>query len=103
MPVQIIFLKQLECQGSLFLLSRDLNEGQKCTPVSLNGNQHFTEPPLRYSEARLIKEMEEQGIGRPSTYSMIIDTIQQRGYVELKKASETSKTKVFFQIGRAHV
>ena len=83
-------------ESSKDVLLPDLNEGQKCTPVSLNGNQHFTEPPLRYSEARLIKEMEEQGIGRPSTYSMIIDTIQQRGYVELKKASETSKTKVFF-------
>ena len=74
----------------------DLKEQQKCTPVSLNGNQHFTEPPLRYSEARLIKEMEEKGIGRPSTYSMIIDTIQARGYVTLAKATETSKTKVFF-------
>ncbi|WP_373116457.1 type I DNA topoisomerase [Holdemania massiliensis] len=91
------YLKMVsDYESSKDVLLPDLNEGQKCTPVSLNGNQHFTEPPLRYSEARLIKEMEEQGIGRPSTYSMIIDTIQQRGYVELKKASETSKTKVFF-------
>lgn len=91
------YLKMVsDYESSKDVLLPDLNEGQKCTPVSLNGNQHFTEPPLRYSEARLIKEMEEQGIGRPSTYSMIIDTIQQRGYVELKKASETSKNKVFF-------
>lgn len=91
------YLKMVsDYESSKDVLLPDLNEGQKCTPVSLNGNQHFTEPPLRYSEARLIKEMEEQGIGRPSTYSMIIGTIQQRGYVELKKASETSKTKVFF-------
>lgn len=91
------YLKMVsDYESSKDVLLPDLNEGQKCTPISLNGNQHFTEPPLRYSEARLIKEMEEQGIGRPSTYSMIIDTIQQRGYVELKKASETSKTKVFF-------
>ncbi|MCH1940439.1 type I DNA topoisomerase [Holdemania massiliensis] len=91
------YLKMVsDYESSKDVLLPDLSEGQKCTPVSLNGNQHFTEPPLRYSEARLIKEMEEQGIGRPSTYSMIIDTIQQRGYVELKKASETSKTKVFF-------
>lgn len=74
-------------------------------PIMVEGNtyhanrvkdlQHFTEPPLRYSEARLIKEMEEQGIGRPSTYAMIIDTIQERGYVDLTKSSEGSKTKVF--------
>ena len=43
--------------------------------MTLEGKQHFTEPPLRYSEARLIKELEEKGIGRPSTYAMIIDTL----------------------------
>ena len=62
---------------------------------SVEGKQHFTEPPLRYSEARLIKEMEEYGIGRPSTYATIIDTIQARGYVILDKPSDGSKTKVF--------
>ena len=62
----------------------------------LKQNQHFTEAPARYTEAKLIKEMEEEGIGRPSTYAMIIDTIQQRGYVSLDKASPSSKTKVFF-------
>ena len=45
--------------------------------------QHFTKPPARYTEAKLIKEMEELGIGRPSTYAGTIDTIKQRGYVEL--------------------
>ncbi len=74
----------------------ELDEHQMCTATELKANQHFTEPPLRYSEARLIKEMEEAGIGRPSTYATIIDTIQARGYVTLDKASETSKTKVFF-------
>lgn len=63
--------------------------------VKLEEKQHFTEPPLRYSEARLIKEMEEKGIGRPSTYATIIDTIQKRAYVELIKSNENSKTKVF--------
>ena len=58
--------------------------------------QHFTEPPARYTEAKLIKALEEEGVGRPSTYAMIIDTIQKRGYVQLKKASETGKTKYFF-------
>ena len=91
------YLKMVsEYETSKDVVLPDLQEQQKCTPVSLNGNQHFTEPPLRYSEARLIKEMEEKGIGRPSTYSMIIDTIQARGYVTLEKASEGSKTKVFF-------
>lgn len=73
-----------------------LNEGEVLSHVELEGKQHFTEPPLRYSEARLIKEMEENGIGRPSTYAFIIDTIQARNYVELKKQSESGKTKVFF-------
>ncbi len=63
--------------------------------VQLDGKQHFTEPPLRYSEARLIKELEEKGIGRPSTYAMIIDTLQARGYATLEKSSEGSRTKVF--------
>jgi len=62
---------------------------------NVEGKQHFTEPPLRYTEARLIKEMEEYGIGRPSTYATVIDTIQVRGYVTLEKSSEGSKTKVF--------
>ncbi len=47
--------------------------------------QHFTEPPPRYTEASLIKELEKHGIGRPSTYASIIDTIISRGYVELKE------------------
>ena len=73
-----------------------LSEAETLGDVKLEGKQHFTEPPLRYSEARLIKEMEENGIGRPSTYATIIDTIQARSYVELKKATESGKTKVFF-------
>lgn len=77
-------------------LLSDLAEKEVLEHVQLDGKQHFTEPPARYSEARLIKEMEEKGIGRPSTYAMIIDTIQARGYVSLEKASEGSKTKVFF-------
>ncbi len=78
------------------VLLPELQQGQSCLAKEVQANQHFTEPPLRYSEARLIKELEEEGIGRPSTYSMIIDTIQARGYVTLEKASEGSKTKVFF-------
>lgn len=73
-----------------------LSEKEILEKVKLEGKQHFTEPPMRYSEARLIKEMEENGIGRPSTYAAIIDTIIARSYVELKKQTETGKTKVFF-------
>ncbi|MBQ1534330.1 MAG: type I DNA topoisomerase [Erysipelotrichaceae bacterium] len=58
--------------------------------------QHFTEAPARYTEARLIKALEEEGVGRPSTYATIIDTIVKRNYVELKKASDSGKTKFFF-------
>ncbi len=85
-----------EFESSKDVLLPELNENQTCDAKEVKPNQHFTEPPLRYSEARLIKQMEEEGIGRPSTYSMIIDTIQARGYVTLDKASESSKTKVFF-------
>ena len=46
--------------------------------------QHFTQPPARYTEAKLIKEMEELGIGRPSTYATVIDTIKERDYVKLE-------------------
>lgn len=69
---------------------------EELLPVSIEPKQHFTEPPLRYSEARLIKAMEENGIGRPSTYATIIDTIIQREYVTLEKSKENSKTKLFF-------
>lgn len=53
--------------------------------VGLISDQHFTQPPLRYTEATLIKEMEENGIGRPSTYAPIISTIQDRDYVVKEK------------------
>ena len=78
------------------VLLPELVQDQAYDAVNVLSDQHFTEPPLRYSEARLIKEMEELGIGRPSTYSTIIDTIQARGYVELKKPTASAKTKVFF-------
>lgn len=71
-------------------------ENEEVMPIDkVYGKQHFTEPPLRYSEARLIKSLEELGIGRPSTYAFIIDTIIDRKYVDLTKSSEGSKTKVF--------
>ncbi|HWY67647.1 MAG TPA: type I DNA topoisomerase [Terriglobales bacterium] len=59
-----------------------LEEGQKLTLKELKPEQHFTEPPPRYNEASLVKELEERGIGRPSTYAAIIGTIQERQYVQ---------------------
>jgi DNA topoisomerase-1 len=59
-----------------------LQEGERLELVTLEPKQHFTQPPPRYNEALLIKELEEQGIGRPSTYHTIISTIQDRRYVE---------------------
>jgi len=62
-----------------------LEEGQRVTLVGVRGEQHFTEPPPRYTEASLVKALEEHGIGRPSTYAAIISTLQQREYVEMDK------------------
>src|SRR5256714_2771766 len=59
-----------------------LEVGQKLTLRQLKPEQHFTEPPPRYNEASLVKELEEQGIGRPSTYAAILGTIQERQYVQ---------------------
>ncbi len=59
----------------------DLTEGEKLDLVKLNPSQHFTQPPARYTEATLIKELEKHGIGRPSTYAPTISTIQSRGYI----------------------
>ena len=59
-----------------------MEAGQKLTLKELKPEQHFTEPPPRYNEASLVKELEERGIGRPSTYSAILSTIQERQYVQ---------------------
>ena len=62
-----------------------LAEGEKAKKLSVDPEQHFTQPPPRYTEATLVKKMEELGIGRPSTYASIVTTIQDRGYVEKDK------------------
>jgi DNA topoisomerase-1 len=59
-----------------------LEAGQKLTLRELKPEQHFTEPPPRFNEASLVKELEERGIGRPSTYAAILTTIQERQYVQ---------------------
>ncbi|MCH1623795.1 type I DNA topoisomerase [Fredinandcohnia quinoae] len=61
----------------------DLKEGDKILSKDIDPKQHFTQPPPRYTEARLVRMLEELGIGRPSTYAPTLDTIQKRGYVSL--------------------
>jgi len=67
------------------LLPSELSEGMEVDVKSVTPTQHFTQPPARYSEARLIREMEELGIGRPSTYAQTMDTLKTRGYVNLEE------------------
>jgi DNA topoisomerase-1 len=62
----------------------EIGDKEVCSTTNVESSQHFTKPPARYSEAKLIKEMEELGIGRPSTYATIIDTIKSRDYVTLE-------------------
>ncbi len=60
-----------------------MQEGDEVKLISLRGAQHFTEPPPRFSEASLVKSLEEHGIGRPSTYASIISTLKDREYVDM--------------------
>src|SRR5690606_4583137 len=61
----------------------EMDEGDIVTALEVTPNQHFTQPPPRFTEARLVRTLEELGIGRPSTYAPTLDTIQKRGYVTL--------------------
>jgi DNA topoisomerase-1 len=63
-------------------IPKNLEKGGNVTLIDSDKHQHFTKPAPRYTEASLIKELESKGIGRPSTYSMIVSTIVERGYVE---------------------
>ncbi len=69
----------------------ELEEGQKQILIRLIPEQHFTQPPPRFTEATLVQVLEENGIGRPSTYAPILSTIQERGYVlrEQKRLAPT--------------
>ena len=78
-------------------IPEDIFEGQKQNLMSLNPQQHFTQPPPRYSEATLIQALEKFGIGRPSTYAPIISTIQARGYVE-REGSKLKPTEIAFTV-----
>lgn len=74
-----------------------LKKGDIVKNAKVNGEQHFTAPPPRYTEASLIKTLEEKGIGRPSTYAPILDTIQKRRYVT-KENKQFVQTEVGFKV-----
>ncbi len=74
------YLKVYDEQREETILPK-LNSNDRLLLKDITPHQHFTEPPPRYTEASLVKELEERGIGRPSTYATILQTIQQRGYV----------------------
>jgi len=71
--------------GAEAKLPDGLSVGEELNLVSVTPQQHFTEPPARYTEATLVKELEAKGIGRPSTYAPIVSIIQERGYVRKEK------------------
>jgi DNA topoisomerase-1 len=77
----------------------ELDEGQVLDVVSMGSNLHETKPPARYTEASLVKRLEELGIGRPSTYASIISTIQDRGYVRKHGSALAPTLKAFAVVG----
>ena len=71
-----------------------LDKDEKLDLIKINNSQHFTQPPARYNEASLIKALEENGIGRPSTYAPIISTIQARNYIAKNEARRFYPTEI---------
>ena len=84
-------------EGENIRIPAGLTEGQKQILIKLMPEQHFTQPPPRFTEATLVQVLEENGIGRPSTYAPILSTIQQRGYV-LREAKRLSPTETGFLV-----
>jgi DNA topoisomerase-1 len=76
----------------------DLHKGDKLTLLSLEPRQHFTQPPPRYSQATLIKELDEEGIGRPSTYAAILSNVLDRKYVVLDERRTLVPTELGFLV-----
>jgi DNA topoisomerase-1 len=83
---KLLKISQNESDEEVNILSSvpNISEKEKVNLKAITSEQHFTQPPARYSDATLIKKMEELGVGRPSTYAPTISTIQVRGYVEKK-------------------
>ncbi|MFH0819937.1 MAG: type I DNA topoisomerase [bacterium] len=90
------FLKIYQTATSETILPQ-VKAGDDLLLLEIKNNQHFTQPPARYSEAGLIKKLESYGIGRPSTYAPIISTIQDRGYI-LKETGRLKPTEVAFLV-----
>ena len=76
----------------------ELKEGEALAADSIEGKQHFTEPPPRFNDASLVKQLEEDGIGRPSTYSSIISTLIDRGYVERDERKRLGPLEIAFEV-----
>lgn len=85
--LKVLKLKPLKDQD--VELPKNLSEGDRLKLDTIDLDQHFTKPPNRYTEAGLIKELEKEGIGRPSTYASIISTIQKRDYIVKRNGSFT--------------
>ncbi|PKO03123.1 MAG: type I DNA topoisomerase [Chloroflexi bacterium HGW-Chloroflexi-5] len=83
--------------GENIRIPAGLEEGQQQKLIRLIPEQHFTQPPPRFTEATLVQMLEENGIGRPSTYAPILSTIQQRGYV-MREAKRLSPTETGFLV-----
>lgn len=87
---------EVELEGQESILP-PLKENQELGLLELRADEHHTKPPARYTEASLVKKLEEEGVGRPSTYATIIGTIQDRGYV-FKRANELVPTFTAFAV-----
>ncbi|WP_418790260.1 type I DNA topoisomerase [Phosphitispora sp. TUW77] len=79
------------------LLPADLEKGNHLAVNNLEPKQHFTQPPHRYTDATLVKALEENGIGRPSTYAPIVETVQKRGYI-IKEEKQFHPTELGFLV-----
>ena len=89
------FLKVKNWNQKEDVILPDINEGDSLPVEKYDPEQHFTQPPARYTEASLVKTLEEEGIGRPSTYAPTISTVISRGYVE-RNAKQLRPTKLGF-------
>jgi DNA topoisomerase-1 len=88
-----------EDQDPISRLPEGLGNGQRASLTNLLPRQHFTKPPPRYTESSLVKELESRGIGRPSTYALIVSTVIDRKYVE-QNERKLSATELGMQINR---